>query len=55
MVMRTPKKKRGHKFIPSPASQAKPEYKYCDICFRMQHSRRHQPLWWRITHKRLYR
>ena len=56
MVTRTPKKKRGHKFTPAPASEGSTgKFRFCSTCSRMRHYRLHQPLWWRIFHKELYR
>jgi len=55
MVTRTPKKKRAHKFIPDPHTHPQSKYRFCETCLRMSHYRMHQPLWWRIFHKELYR
>lgn len=53
MITRIPKRKRAHKFKAATGRTGK--FLFCEICSRMEHFRRHQPLWWRILHRDLYR
>lgn len=49
--MRTPERMRPHKYAPAADSRAKPEYKPCGVCRRMEHYRLHQSWWWRMRNK----